>query len=376
VRRGLLVLALLLAGPGTASAATQITLGVNPAVPIYGTSATFSGAITPAAAGQNVELWADTGSGPTLVQNATTAGDGSYAFSLQMNGAGTFIARTSGAESPAVAVTLKPRLTSFVYGLPYVGSRFLLRGRLTPAAAGSLTLHVGTRSWTVAVGPDGRYRAPLPTGRAGTFTARLHFAPAAGFKALQRARSFRIRAPYLALGSRGPAVLALERELAGRHYVIGGVDRYYGIDTYQAVLAFQKVHWLARTGRVSSTFWYRVNASGTPRARVARGNHVEVDKSRQVLFEVRFGRVVRVVHVSTGATGNTPVGRFRVYSKTPGLNSHGMYYSNYFLRGFAIHGYASVPPYPASHGCVRTPMWFAPGFYSRWGLGTLIYVFP
>jgi lipoprotein-anchoring transpeptidase ErfK/SrfK len=93
------------------------------------------------------------------------------------------------------------------------------------------------------------------------------------------------------------------------------------------------------------------------------------------MFEVRRGLVARVVHVSTGATGNTPVGRWRVYSKTPGLNSHGMYYSNYFLRGFAIHGYASVPAYQASHGCVRTPMWFAPGFYSRWGLGTVIYVF-
>ena len=85
--------------------------------------------------------------------------------------------------------------------------------------------------------------------------------------------------------------------------------------------------------------------------------------------------MVRVVHVSTGATGNTPVGRWHFYLKTAGLNSHGMYYSNYFLRGFAVHGYASVPPFPASHGCVRTPMWFAPGFYSRWHVGDTIYVF-
>jgi hypothetical protein len=370
------VLALLLAGPGTASAATQITLAVNPAVPTYGTNATFSGIVTPSGAGQTVELWADTGSGPTFLQNAVTAADGSYAFSMQVTGAGTFITRTAGAESPAVIITLKPQLTAFVYGLPYVGSNLSLRGRLTPAGAGSLTLHVGARSWAVAVGSDGRYRARLPTGRAGWFVAKLDFTPGPGFAAVQRSRNFRVRAPSLGLGSRGPAVVALERELAGRHYVLGRVDRFYGVATYQAVLAFQKVHWLSRTGRVTSGFWYRLNASGIPHARVARGSHIEVDKSRQVLFEVRSGRVARVVHVSTGATGNTPVGHFRIYAKTPGLNGSGMYYSNYFLRGFAIHGYHSVPPYPASHGCVRTPMWFAPGFYRRWGVGALVYVFP
>jgi lipoprotein-anchoring transpeptidase ErfK/SrfK len=188
-------------------------------------------------------------------------------------------------------------------------------------------------------------------------------------------RNYRIRAPYLSLGARGDAVLALKRLLVARHYVLRAVNRYYSFDTYEAVLAFQKVHRLARTGRVASWLWPKIANSGVPHAHVASGSHVEVEKTRQVLYEVRNGIVKRVVHISTGATGNTPVGRWHVYLKTPGLNSHGMYYSNYFLRGFAVHGYASVPPYPASHGCVRTPMWFAPGFYARWGLGTTIYVF-
>jgi lipoprotein-anchoring transpeptidase ErfK/SrfK len=34
-----------------------------------------------------------------------------------------------------------------------------------------------------------------------------------------------------------------------------------------------------------------------------------------------------------------------------------------------------VPPYPASHGCVRIPLWFAPGLYSRWPVGTTIRVY-
>jgi N-acetylmuramoyl-L-alanine amidase len=30
-----------------------------------------------------------------------------------------------------------------------------------------------------------------------------------------------------------------------------------------------------------------------------------------------------------------------------------MWRPNYFYRGYALHGSASVPAYPASHGCVR-----------------------
>jgi L,D-transpeptidase catalytic domain/Putative peptidoglycan binding domain len=375
VRRGLLVLALLLSSPGTAFAATSLTLSVNPASPLYGSTATFSGAITPAAAGATVELWADTGGGESLVTSTTTAADGSYSIPLVMNAGATFRTKTAGATSPDVVVNLRPQITAVLSGLRYVGSRLLLKGRLTPATAGTLTLHLGAQSSAVAVAPDGRFRSPLPTRRATTYTAKLDFAPGPGFAAREIVRSYRVRAPYLSLGASGTAVIALERLLYARHYALRGVNRYFGFDTYEAVLAFQKVHRLSRTGRVASWLWPKIANSGVPHARIAMGSHVEVDKTRQVLFEVRSGKVTRIVHVSTGATGNTPVGRWHFYLKTPGLNSHGMYYSNYFLRGFAVHGYASVPPYPASHGCVRTPMWFARGFYSRWHVGDTIYVF-
>ncbi|HEU5311753.1 MAG TPA: L,D-transpeptidase, partial [Candidatus Eisenbacteria bacterium] len=135
------------------------------------------------------------------------------------------------------------------------------------------------------------------------------------------------------------------------------------------------VHGLSRTGRVTRGVWRVLGRAHIPKARVAQGDHVEVSKTHQVMYEVRKGKVVRIVHVSTGATGNTPVGKFHVYGKVPGLNSHGMYYSLFFTGAFAIHGYHSVPPYPASHGCVRTPMWFAPGFYDRWAVGTTVYIF-
>jgi lipoprotein-anchoring transpeptidase ErfK/SrfK len=193
---------------------------------------------------------------------------------------------------------------------------------------------------------------------------------------MRRALAVRIRRPSLSLGSRGVAVRYLERRLSQLHYSVDWVNSYYGRGTRDAVLAFQKVHRMARTGRVGSGFWRALRFAHVPRPHIAHGNHIEVEKTRQVLFEVRSGRVTHVSHVSTGATGNTPVGRWHVYSKARGFNSLGMFYSLYFLRGFAIHGYHDVPPWPASHGCVRTPIWFAPRIFSRWSVGATVYVFP
>jgi lipoprotein-anchoring transpeptidase ErfK/SrfK len=95
---------------------------------------------------------------------------------------------------------------------------------------------------------------------------------------------------------------------------------------------------------------------------------------RQVLFVVVAGRVESVLHVSTGATGNTPLGHWRIYHKVPGWNGV-LWYPLFFLRGFAIHGYPQVPAYPASHGCVRVPMWIAPRLHARFAHGQSVYVY-
>ena len=63
-----------------------------------------------------------------------------------------------------------------------------------------------------------------------------------------------------------------------------------------------------------------------------------------------------------GATGNTPLGSWHVYRKVAGWDWV-LWYPMYFKGGFAIHGYPSVPRIPASHGCVRIPMWIAPTLY-------------
>jgi L,D-transpeptidase catalytic domain/Putative peptidoglycan binding domain len=378
VRRALFVLALLLGGPGTASAATEITFGSRPAVPKFSAEVVFSGVVTTngaPAAGEPVDLIADTGSGWTILGSTTTEADGRYAFATSASTPGSYAAQTPGATSAARVLTLKPLLSARITGLRYPGSRLLIRGRLRPARAGTLTLRAGGQTRSVRVRSGGWFRAPLPVNRPGGFRARLRVRPAAGWVSVVRRRHYRLRAPYLAVGSRGKAVRALERRLQGLHYRLRRVNSYYGSDTYEAVLAFQKVHWLSRSGRVDREVWTKLARVHVPKARAARGDHIEVDKRRQVLFEVRRGKVVRVIHVSTGTTGNTPLGRYHVYYKSPGLLPSGMYYSLFWFRAFAIHGYPSVPPWPASHGCVRIPMWQAPALFSRWGLGTTVYVY-
>jgi len=196
--------------------------------------------------------------------------------------------------------------------------------------------------------------------------------PRDGFFGSRHLLARTIVVPQLALGATGPSVAELERRLAAEHYALRTVDGRFAEDTYDAVLAFQKVHGLARTGRVDASLWRRLFASSTPRARF-RGTHVEVDKTRQVLFEVRNGNVVLVVPVSTGATGNTPLGQWHVYRRVTGWDWV-LYYPTYFLRGFAIHGYPSVPAYPASHGCVRVPMSSADWIYAALPVGTPVYV--
>jgi hypothetical protein len=369
VRRALVVIFLILAAP--APAAATIPFAAHPSTPRYGSQVVLSGTAAP---GDVVELFYNGAStGLTANADATT---GEFGFGFPATQPGAYHVETASDLSDPVDLTLKPILTRRMAGLRYPGNRLVLKGRLRPASAGSLTLKVGARDWHVHIKQGGHYTAVLPTNRLGRHRARLVLAPHAGYKGFIARKHYRILAPALSTGARGTAVLALERRLAAlRHIVRGGPNGYYAYDTYEAVLAFQKVHGMARTGRVSRDVWRVLGRAKVPKARVPKGSHVEVSKTLQVLYEVRRGKVARITHVSTGATGNTPVGKFHVYGKVPGLNGSGMYDSLFFTGAFAIHGYYSVPPYAASHGCVRTPMWFAPGFYDRWAVGTTVYIF-
>jgi hypothetical protein len=266
-----------------------------------------------------------------------------------------------------VALVARPRVHVSLPEAAPLGGPLSLRARVEPAWAGSLEVKVGSR-WRPL-------RRPLPvaTGRIRSFRFDVRLRANPGFAGYTRRVATRIVEPALGFGSRSPAVHELERRLADLRYALQGVDGSYGLDTVEAVYAFQRLHGLPPTGRTDARLWQLLGSAATPSARYG-GSHIEVDKSRQVLLEVRNGLVVRVVHVSTGATGNTPLGRWQVYRKVPGFDWV-LYYPLYFLRGFAIHGYPSVPPYPASHGCVRVPMWIARTLYDGHDHGATVVVY-
>jgi peptidoglycan hydrolase-like protein with peptidoglycan-binding domain len=257
-----------------------------------------------------------------------------------------------------------------------LGSRVALEGRVSPRSAGRLTVRLlrGNRVVRELRG-RGTVWARIPTRRVGAFRAEIRLEAAPGFVAVRTVRRTAVRLPELAVGSQGEAVLALERRLRALRYGLPRIDRTYGWDTGEAVLAFRKVMGLPWRTTMDADAWRALQAARVPVPRHGYADHVEVSKTRQVLMLVRGGRVDTVVHVSTGATGNTPVGRWQVYRKVVGWDWV-LWYPSYFLRGFAIHGYPSVPAYPASHGCVRVPMWVATRLWSALPHGATIWIDP
>ncbi len=219
---------------------------------------------------------------------------------------------------------------------------------------------VAAKLVTLQPGPDGTarfelsYRPPRP----GTVSIRVEHAATAALAAFSAAsRSVVVLPRRVGRRSSRASVRALQTRLRALGYVVGRRGRF-DARTARAVLAFRKVTGMRRTTAASSSVLRRL-ARGAGRFRVrhpGHGRHVEADLSRQVLALIDRGRAIRIYPTSSGAPGTPTVrGSFRVYSKTPGVNAKGMLHSSYFIRGYAIHGYPSVPIYNASHGCLRVP---------------------
>jgi len=184
----------------------------------------------------------------------------------------------------------------------------------------------------------------------------------------------------LDVGASGPAVKALEQRLDALHYFVGALDDKYDDDTFEAVMAFQKVNRLKRTGAVDGTLWSAMQTATDPAPLVPDGgaHRVEVDLNRQVLFLYNGNQLSKIIAVSSGTSATpTPTGDFKIYSQSVGWETSPLgqlYNSQYFVGGYAIHGSKSVPEKPASHGCVRIPMTAADWFPDQVHIGTPVYV--
>lgn len=351
-------------GAQVAITVTPRTLALRaPARARYSDIGVFAGTLAPAVRGAHVQLYR----GRTHVATARLDARGRFRARVLLRSPGPYHARYGVIRSPERTVRLRPELEAAIPGAAPVGAEVTVRPRLVPPAAGEITIRVNGK-------PIASPTVRVPTRTPGPVRIEIVTAARPGYAAVRKVVTTQVVLPSLRPGARGPSVLALERRLAELRYALRRVDSVYGQDTFEAVLAFQKVNGLPRTGRVEPGFWRRLAAAAVPRP-LRGGDYIEVSKTRQVLYDVHAGEVTKVVHVSTGATGNTPVGTWQVYRKVPGWDWV-LWYPLYFLRGFAIHGYPSVPAYPASHGCVRIPMWLAPGLFASHGYDTTVVVRP
>ena len=178
------------------------------------------------------------------------------------------------------------------------------------------------------------------------------------------------------------STLEVQRKLADLGYLDpSGVDGRDGPATFNAVMAFQKWEGLGRDGSVGpQTLAALAKAQRpTPRTKGPAGTRVEVLLDRQLTLFIVDNKVVRVLPMSSGKPGyETPPGQYRIERKY--LRDWSvpyevwLPYASYFIGGYAFHEYPDVPPYPASHGCVRTPPGDMKWLYDRIQVGTPVTV--
>jgi lipoprotein-anchoring transpeptidase ErfK/SrfK len=172
-----------------------------------------------------------------------------------------------------------------------------------------------------------------------------------------------------AQGESGPEVVALQQRLTELGYFVGpSITGRFDNNTTQAIYAFQKVEGLPTSGKDDPATRQRLVSAARPKSASTAGDLIEIDKARQILMVVRGGQAAFVFNASGGTErtytykgqrhrAHTPEGRFAVIREYDGYReSHlgVLYRPKYFdPKGFAFHGSSFVPPYPASHGCVR-----------------------
>jgi lipoprotein-anchoring transpeptidase ErfK/SrfK len=361
------ILALMLAPAAHAQTPSAIEL-TAPARAEYGQTIELRGRLTPALADAPVTLLRD---GLPFAE-ARTRADGTFAVRTRVVAPAEYVAQSGELTSDPVFPAVRPRLRARLVGRGVVGRPLRLVVTVQPTTYVNIKVWRGRRL-VLSRRHFGSVRLGIGTRRPGPLRFSVTAEPPAGWEPATATLRGTVVVSRLALGSRGLSVRVLEARLRALRYALPRVDGYFGLDTYQAVLTFQKVERLPWTGRVDRRVWARLQHARAPRARY-RGTHIEISKGRQFLLVVRRGVVAAAVHVSTGATGNTPLGRWRVYRKVRGWDWV-LWYPMYFLRGFAIHGYASVPAYPASHGCVRVPMWIAPRLFATHARGVTVHLY-
>ncbi len=292
---------------------------------------------------------------------------------------------------PAVSGSISLQLQKVGGSPPFalVGGRIVVRGVVTPYVGGQTVkvsfyregrkVEVKTVS-VIAIGNGaGQFHINFASHYAGLVEARAaHYATAQQGAFAGRSPGVRFVNPDIGPGASGQSVRLLQSELDVLHYAVP-LSGYFDEGTGHALIAYRKMTGLERVPAAGRRVFELIErGAGRFQVRYPRdGRHVEADLTKQVLAEIEPGGHVHAIYTMSSGKPSTPtvIGHFNVYSKTPGVNSEGMVDSNYFIRGYAIHGYPEVPTYAASHGCLRVPIPDAPAIYAWVQMGTAVDVY-
>lgn len=185
-------------------------------------------------------------------------------------------------------------------------------------------------------------------------------------------------------------IMEAEQRLSDLGYWAGPIDGVFDSASRHALTAFQKIEGRKRSGKLTRAELEALRSADLPEPRDKTYAHVEVDLTRQVLMIVdENGTVTKVLPVCSGneklyndrgvtKRAHTPRGRFIVTRKINGLRISSLgalYYPCYIVNGIAIHGSPSIAAYPASHGCIRIPMFAAKAFHDLTPVGTIVIVY-
>ena len=227
---------------------------------------------------------------------------------------------------------------------------------------------------------DGRATTTVAAAGPGAYTVAVEFDPPGRLVAGRAGTRAKTSIRDLSVGSTGADVVGLTRKLDQLNIHVPPRSLTFSDTLTHAVIAFQKVTGLPRTGAMTTTDWQQLARTKPVRAtQTGPPDRIEVDKTRQILIKVVDREVAGVLPVSTGRTGNTPEGihqiRWKAPSSTTWLGPGILYRPLTFVgNSFAIHGWAVVPTYPASAGCVRIPISSADWLYDGSPVGETVIV--
>ena len=220
---------------------------------------------------------------------------------------------------------------------------------------------VKSSNWRLHRSRNGRYgwfRVPFSSPGSGGLTVLVTHKGNGQLRGFEIRRSLSALDENVSFGSTGPFVQLIQQRLADLHIYLpqsGVYDSYTGwaVDAY---------HRLLRRGTSQTldgaTISYLLNGWGAFPIRFPNhGRHAEGNLGLQLLALADGSHVQAILPISSGKPSTpTILGDFQVYSRVPGYLPDGMYYSDFFYNGYAIHGYDPAPDYPASHGCMRLPI--------------------